>query len=312
VSYYQQAGLRLAQPADRNSGRTSPAAIGKVIAVDHAQQTIDVVMASTGAIIRRIAMLSPDAGTRHGQRSLPKIALTAAAQQTANGPLDIASDTLQHDTWAMLMRVGNSTSAYVCSGFLYPESTELSINEPGLRIDRHESNVTTTVDAKGNYEQQFPDGSSILVKLGTTPTDRSATNFDAAATPWDVPDDGVARTITLAAPIDAAPILPAAKRKAILSIGPTGITLSVPGSGSVTFDTAGNISVSAPTTVTLHASGDVLVTSARQVLLGTPGGPYAGVARAGDTVQVSLPGSAGGGTANGTIQTGSATVQASG
>jgi hypothetical protein len=306
VSFSPQAGLASRLLASRGLHDLPVVVAGKVIAVDARQHTVDVVLRDF-SIKRGVPVATTAAGTRAGLRRLPHVTLSGIGQQTATGPVDVPRDSLQHDTWALLCRVENLPNDYFCVGFLYPESSELSIDEADLALDRHASGVFSLLDAAGNYEQQFPDGSFVKLGADGAPRDLAGQNYDAPSHPWRIGDDGVRRQFTLSIPIDP-PVAPGqsvrAKRAATITADANAIVLTWPGAATVTLSQGG---------VQIVVTGDAHITASGKVVLGDGSGDARPVARQGDVAVGSGSVGAGGGsfTITSKIVSGSEKVEAS-
>ena len=94
------------------------------------------------------------------------------------------------DAVAIIDFIGGNIQSPVCIGFLAPGPNQLSFSEPGLRIERHNSDIYERWTSKGVYELAFPDGTYMKIapmSEGPQLTNIAAQNdIDKGTYPWTI------------------------------------------------------------------------------------------------------------------------------
>lgn len=143
--------------------------VGYVVAVHPEDHSVDALMADNGERLIGVQVLTHNGSTRTGRVDLPDVPYK-------KDKWDITQLTGQ-DMKAVIGYVGRTP---VVTGFLYPQVNQMLFKDPKLRVDRHQSDVTTTIDGDGNIQLTHPSGT--YVRIGEEPdkVDIAAKNADAS------------------------------------------------------------------------------------------------------------------------------------
>lgn len=219
---------------------------GIVVEVHPQDHSVDIVMADDGSRLVGVQVLTPNGSTRTGLTDLPQI-------PPRSDKWDVSNQTGQD----MLAMVGYFSGLPVVVGFLYPQVNQMTHNDPKLRMERHQSDVITTVDGIGNIQLAHPSG--LFLKIGDAPEkiDYTAQNADA--------NSAVDRNT------DTAPYVRLYMRDgmAILTIAPTGaITLTT--ESTIDVHAKDSITVVTDTTMTLKSIGEMKIESDSHIKMTAP------------------------------------------
>lgn len=144
--------------------------IGYVVAVHPEDHSIDLVMADNGERLVGVQVPTLNGSSRTGTVDLPAV-------PEKKDKWDITQLTGQ-DMKAIVGYVGRNP---VVRGFLYPQVNQMLSKDPKMRIDRHQSDVMTTIDGDGNIQLTHPSGT--YIRIGETPdkVDMTGQNADGSA-----------------------------------------------------------------------------------------------------------------------------------
>jgi hypothetical protein len=137
----------------------------------------------------------------------------------------------------------------VVVGFRYPQVNQMTFKEPNLRVDRHASDVYSTLNAAGDFEKVWPNGT--FVRVGATPDHVDLTG-QGADSKWKVEKNtGAALHLRF--------VLGAAK-----------VDLHMDPSGNITLTHEGNLTVHTKGQATVNVDGTADVTVGGNTKLTTP------------------------------------------
>ncbi len=140
---------------------------GIVVAVHPEDHSVDLVLTHNGARLVGVQVMTPNGSTRSGLADLPRI-------ETKANKWDITTAGDQE----LIALVDYVEKTPVVMGFLYPQINQMLFADPTLRLMRHQSDVISHIDGKGNMEIRHPSGA--YVRIAETPgsTDLAGRNFD--------------------------------------------------------------------------------------------------------------------------------------
>lgn len=127
--------------------------IGYVVETHPEDNSVDLVMTDNAERIVGAQVLSAGASRRTGSVDLPTF------KPRTPDKWDVSTPTEQ-DLIAIVGRAGNSQ---VVLGFMFPQINQVLFKRDGLRINRHESDVYSTLDKDGNFEFYHPSGTYIRI-----------------------------------------------------------------------------------------------------------------------------------------------------
>lgn len=139
---------------------------GIVVETHPEDHSVDLVMADNGQRLIGVQVMSPSASTRTGRVDMPEIKPTG-------DKWDISKPTGQD----MIAMVGDFGGHPVVQGFLYPQVNQMLFKDPKLRVDRHQSDVLSSIDGDGNIQLVHPSG--MYIRIGEAPDKADLSNQNA-------------------------------------------------------------------------------------------------------------------------------------
>jgi len=211
---------------------------GRVVATHPEDHSVDITMTDDGTRLAGVQVLTPSGGTRSGVSDLP----TPAASEDEEGKWDITRRT-ESDVIAAVAYFDNMRMPVVI-GFMYPQVNQMLFAEKGRRIDRHESDVYSTVDKDGNMEWSHPSGTFFRVATSADHEDLSGKDTDGN---WGV-DRNTDKRVHVRLQVGNGGAV-----KAKISIDPDG-NMAIENEGNVTVATKGGVAIA--------VEGDTEITTA--------------------------------------------------
>jgi len=202
--------------------------LARVTAIHPETATIDCVCINTRRRFAGVRVAQVGASTDTGRIDLPVPDLGADSSQTDLALMPLGA----REVVAVIAFLGGRA---LCLGFLPPRASQMYF-EAGRRIDRHGSDVYSSIDASGNTEWRHPSGSLLRVSEYATPEDLTGQDADGT---WTI-DRNTARAPRL--------------HVKLANAGVTQFEMTVDPSGNVTMTTAGNISMSTPGDMAIEAA----------------------------------------------------------
>lgn len=210
--------------------------IGRVVEVHPEDHSVDLVMIDDGARIAGAQILSSSATGNTGTHDLPVVDRPAGADKW-----DVTTAT-DRDMIAVVATVGRTA---VVLGFLYPQVSQMLFKDQNRRVNRHASDVYTTVDGKGNTEVYHPSGTYLRIGTSADHEDLTGKDVDGA---WKITKN-----------TDSA----VSVRLRVANAGAVKATLTIDSSGNVSLEHTGNFSVNAAGTLSLTSGGNMTLSAPR-------------------------------------------------
>ncbi len=145
--------------------------MAKVLRTNSESHTADVIFIDDGTRYAGVQLMSPYASTNTGRVDIPKPTDPPGDEwdATMTEDRDVFGIVAMIDAWPVLV------------GFMYPQINQMAFDAeeyPNLRLDRHASNVYTSVNDIGDAEIFHP--SETFLKIGSSPahTDLTGKDFD--------------------------------------------------------------------------------------------------------------------------------------
>jgi hypothetical protein len=204
--------------------------LGKVVAIHPESHTVDVLILNNRMRLVDVPVLAAGASFDTGLNDLP--VPTAADDKWE--PMSRARDV--YAVIAMLAPRG------VCLGFIYPDVSQMMF-EAGRRVQRHGSDVYTSVDDLGNVEVHHPSGT--YLRIATDPAHEDLTGKDADAL-WKITRN-VDQPVHVQVQVKQAGVV-----KATVHIDPD---------GNASLTCAGTLAVNAAGAMTLHSDTSIALTA---------------------------------------------------
>jgi hypothetical protein len=232
--------------------------IAKVMAIQPGGYAVDLVFLHDDSQVPGVQVMSPSASTNSGFNDL------AQPSPPPSGSKADVTQTNNRDIYALVGYVGRSP---VVLGFLFPQVCQMLFADMNRRIDRHASDVYTSIDEQGNVELFHPSGT--YLRIGTNPAHEDLTGKDLDGK-WKIANN------TGTAPHVHLTVANAGAAVASIDIDPSGnvteqnngnlsatvggnLVAAVSGTGAVTV--GGNLDITSPTTTIhgkLHVTQEVI------------------------------------------------------
>jgi hypothetical protein len=204
--------------------------LGKVVAIHPESHSIDVLILDNRMRLVDVPVLAAGAGTNTGLNDLP----IPTPGQDPWAPVS-----LERDVYAVIAMM---TPRSVCLGFIYPDVSQMMF-EAGRRVQRHGSDVYTSVDDLGNVEVFHPSGT--YMRIGTDPAHEDLTGKDYDAR-WAIKRN-----------VDQ----PVHVQLQVKNPGAVKATVNIDPSGNVSLTCAGAYAVSAAGAMTIHSAASIVMTA---------------------------------------------------
>ena len=126
---------------------------GIVVATHPDDHSVDIVLAD-GRRLVGVQVATPNGSTRTGTFDMPAV-------PPKGDKWDITQLTGQ-DQVALVSWVDGIP---VCTGFLFPQINQMTFDDPKLRLERHQSDVVSSIDGAGNIQVDHPCGTYFRVGM---------------------------------------------------------------------------------------------------------------------------------------------------
>lgn len=141
--------------------------LARVVGVTPEAQAVDLVFLDDGSRVPHVQVMSPDASTNTGLAGLTVPDIPADTDRW---------EAVESGTRDVVAVVGFYRRLPIVLGFLFPQVTQMLFRDRNRRVNRHASDVYTTVDDDGNVELYHPSGT--YLRIGTTPAHEDLTGKD--------------------------------------------------------------------------------------------------------------------------------------
>lgn len=224
--------------------------IAKVIAVHPEAVAVDLLFTDDGSTVPMVRVLVPFGSTNTGLVDL------ATPTPPASGNPQDPTPTGNRDIYAgVLSFMGRP----VVVGFFMPQANQLLFADTNRRVDRHASDVYTTITDSGDVETYHPSGT--YLRIGASPTHEDLTGRDLNGQ-WKI-----ARN-TGAAPHVHLTVANAGATVATFDVDPSG-NITLTHNGNLTVNTTGNLSATIGGTAAINATTSITMTAPTITLAGT-------------------------------------------
>lgn len=231
--------------------------LAKVAAIHPEAHAVDLVFLDNGSQIPLVQVMSSAASTNSGLNDLAEPSLPASGDKW-----DL-SESKDRDIMAV---VGFFHELPIVLGFLYPQVCQMLFADKNRRVNRHASDVYTSVDADGNTELFHPSGT--YLRIGTTPAHEDLTGQDYDQQ-WKIEKNtDKAVHVHLEVANAGTPV-------ASLGVDPSG-NVALEHDGNLTADTGGNAVVDIAGTLNATVQGDITATTPATVTVDAPQSTFTG------------------------------------
>lgn len=221
--------------------------MARVVATHPESYAVDVVIMDDGRRLPGVPVLSPMAGGNCGIFDLPVPTVTDPEKPYESRNTD------DRDIFAMVSFVNQHIPVVV--GFLYPQVAQCLFTEKNLRINRHASDVYSTLNEGGEFEYYHPSGTFIRIGDSLDHADLTGADYDKK---WNIEKNtdklpGIAVHIENINGIQTTIVLDAEGNITVTNVGDTSI------------ETGGNTSISTTGTTDITSVGDITISSSGTV-----------------------------------------------
>ncbi len=145
---------------------------GIVVSTHPEDYSVDLLMVDNGERLVGVQVLTSNGSARSGTVDLP-----AVPEQ--ENKWDISRENGQ-DMHAIVAYVGRTP---IVTGFLYPQISQMTLNDPKAKLSRHQSDVMTYTDGDGNTCWMHPGGAFIQVGESPERPELGGKNADGSLEP---------------------------------------------------------------------------------------------------------------------------------
>lgn len=217
--------------------------LARVAAVHPEDNSVDLVMVADGAHLSGVQVLSMSASTDSG------IAGIAEPSATADGDKWSLNEGTDRDLIAAVAYIGRRP---VVTGFLFPQVCQMLFKRKNFFINRHPSDVYTTIDDNGNVTVMHPNGTFLQIGTSANPEDLTFKDFDKKFVTTRNKDKAVfVKLRVVKDDVEAA-------------------NFTINPNGTVSLQAATGITMSTPGFMSLYASGDFQIQSDTAIRLFGP------------------------------------------
>lgn len=222
---------------------------GRIVKVHPGDHSVDIMMVDDGSRLTGVQVATMSGGTRSGVHDLPY-----PDERDDDKKWDL-TDKKDSDAFALVDFVNGRNP--VVMGYLFPQINQMNFDEQGRRLNRHGSDVYSTIDKNGNAEIYHPSGA--YIRMGTSPDHEDLTKKDSdkAFEPSRNTDKKIHIHIQQAG------------NTASIDIDPDG-NVTITNKGNTTVTTDGNTSVQTKGTTNIHSDGDMTLSSSSHIQLNAP------------------------------------------
>lgn len=129
---------------------------GIVVATHPEDHSVDLVM-SDGRRMVGVQVMTSNGSSRSGVFDMPAVPVK-------KNKWDISKPTGQ-DQIAIVDFVDGLP---IVVGFLFPQVSQMTLNDPETKMTRHQSDVITLLDGRGNFQMQHPSGAAVIMGESST------------------------------------------------------------------------------------------------------------------------------------------------
>ena len=234
--------------------------LGFVVASYPEGQSVDVLLPNSGARLSNVQVMVLGGSDKTGRIDLPSVGL----------PADDTRWNLPSDPSLMIRAViGVYYGCPVCLGFIMPQVTQMTFKRTNFRVDRHPSDLYTTVSDNGDLEVYHPSGTYFRISTSTAHEDLTGQDYDQL---WKL-----TKNLTSAPHVHLV-VANAGVTNATFDIDPSGNVTGMAHSfnfNGVTIDSSGNLN--SPATITaatdvVQGAGGTAISLKNHVQSGVQGG----------------------------------------
>lgn len=207
--------------------------LARVVGVHPEAFAVDLIMLDDGSRLAAVQVLSPSASTNAGLMDMIKPDLIDDSDKFK------LQETKTRDIYAVVAYAGHAP--YV-QGFLFPQVCQMLFKDINRRINRHPSDVYTSLNEKGDFELYHPSGTYFRIATDSAHEDLTGKDFDKK---WKIEKN------TDATPRVHLEVWNGGAQKAAVDLDKDG-NVALTNIGTLTSTTTGNVTAKS-------TNGDVLV-----------------------------------------------------
>jgi hypothetical protein len=226
------------------------AELGIVVATYPEGSSIDVVMIKDGSRLSNVQVATSSASSNTGIADLADIGAPAGDTRW-----DITQP-VERLVRGIIMFV---QGVPICTGFLFPQVGQMTFQRKNFKVERHASDVYSTINASGDMETYHPSGS--YFRIGASPAHEDLTGQDYDRQ-WKIANNTGSAVHAHLAVANAGSIV------ATVDIDPQG-NVTLMHRGNLTTTTTGNATLNVSGTTTINSTGNLSIQSQGNVTVNT-------------------------------------------
>jgi hypothetical protein len=205
--------------------------LGKVVAIHPESNCVDVVLYRTGLRLPAVRVLGDMATGQTGVANLHVPDCKDGFDSANTGKRDIVAAIAYYKEFPMVV------------GFMFPEVAECLFARNDFKVDRHASDVYSTIDADGNMETYHPSGT--YLRIGTSPAHEDLTGKDYDAI-WKI-ERNTQKAVHV--------------HLVVANAGAVKATIDIDQNGNITISNAGNTQINTSGTLAAVIGGETSITT---------------------------------------------------
>lgn len=220
--------------------------IAKVVKIHYSQNSADIVFLDNNHAESGVPILSMNGAFQSGINDLPVI---------GDQKEDWSVEPTENDTFAFCGFILNKP---VILGFLLPEVCEILFDRIGFKVDRHNSDVYSTIDKDGNFEFSHPSGTFLRIAESTGHEDLTGLDYDNK---WNI-DNNTDKQVSVHLEVKNG-----GNNKATIDIDPSG-NITITNEGNIDITTQGNVAITNQGATDINTVGNTTITSPLVTVVG--------------------------------------------
>lgn len=204
---------------------------GRVAAVHPEDYSLDLVMTDDGSHLAGVQVLTPFASSNTGCADLPSPSVGDQWSLTESRSLDVLAGVAFFERYPVVI------------GFRFPQVSQMLFADLERRINRHASDVYSTIDADGNVEFYHPSGTYFRIGESPSHEDLTGKDFDGR---WKI-DKNTGKSVHV--------------HLSVASAGSEVASIDIDPGGNVTLTHSGNLAVNTTGTADVTVTGNATVKS---------------------------------------------------
>ncbi|RKP44682.1 hypothetical protein D7S86_27005 [Pararobbsia silviterrae] len=212
--------------------------------------SVDIVLRN-GARLANVQVMRGEASDASGRQDLIDVGGPSGEQRW------VLTSAFERYVRAVISYIGQVP---ICLGFVFPQVSQMTFDRKNFRVDRHGSDVYSTINDSGDIEQYHPSGTFLRIASSPTHEDLTGQDFDQQ---WAIERNTSAAVYVNLTVANAGSVV------ATFEIDPAG-NVSLVNAGNLTAKVGGDIDISAGGDLDAEITGTTTITSGGAATLKAP------------------------------------------